>query len=312
LTLEEVKQELLKYHPNPDDAIEVLTELGLSKEEAQKYVDCKIPEDLIYAKAHEIIDDMAKFSDEVLKHFARVMNVDEDNHRFSFKTEFLFKAVYFLAKKQYAHYVVENEGKKIRQISSSGFGTKSDVPEMTNKMVQHLFKVIFYTNADINLIQKAVDIWRKRFEKLIKERSTLIATPCGFNKDLSQYKTLNDCVRGMLLYNELIGQEYFKPGSKGYKIYSKGIDFKKLGMSADQFTKLIENFIKKYKLKAKKVTDVLDRIVIPVDSETIPDWIILDTETIMEKIFARKVNDTLKVMGITFTHNQQDVLLDLF
>ena len=307
----EIQQELLKYFPNVEEAKQILEELGLSDDEINERLNCTIDEILIYQAAHEIIDQLASFSDDILNKFASILGVDQDNHKFKFKTEFLFRAVYFLRKKAYGQYIIEREGELIQEISQSGFGVKSDVPELTNQMIQHLFKVIFYTNGDTSLILRAVDMWKSKFENLIKQRSTMIGIPCGFNKSLSEYKNLNDCIRGMLLYNTLVGQEVFKPGTKGYKLYITNIDIKKLGLSPEEFMKRLNNFCKQY-LPKKKPKDILTRIVIPDEFETIPDWIVIDKETTMDKIFVSKVNEALDAMGINISQGQDVALLDLF
>ena len=307
----DIKQELLNYFPNKDEARKILKDLGLSDQEIEERINCNLNEILIYETAHRIIDRLAGFSDRILDKFAKVLNV-KDN-RFSFKTEFLFKAVYFLRKKAYAQYIIEREGELIQELTQSGIGVKSDVPEMTNEMMKHLFKVIIYTNNDRNLILKAVDKWKDKFKKLIKERSVSICIPCGFNKDLSEYKTLNDCLRGMLFYNELMGQEIFKPGTKGFKIYIKGIDYTKLGMDTKQYYDLLKRFFEKYKIKTKKrLEDNVNRIVIPDDSEVIPDWIILDEDTILDKIFVSKANEVLEPLGIQVSLQTSQQLMELF
>jgi len=306
-----IKQELLKYFPNKEEAIQTLTKLGLSQEEAEQRVNCKLNEIVIYEAAHRIIDRLSAFSDKILNEFAKILNV-EDN-RFSFKTEYLFKSLYFLRKKAYAQYIIEREGELIQEISQSGIGVKSDVPPLTNEMMKDLFHVIIFTNGERDLILKAVEMWKSRFKELIRKRSTSICVPCGFNKPLSEYKTINDCIRGMLLYNELMKQDIFQPGSKGYKIYIKGIDFTYFKMSNDDIKVFLENFHNKYGLKKKKnLLDILDRIVIPTDFDTIPEWIKLDEETILDKVFVSKANEVLSAMDIEVNLSTSQILESLF
>jgi len=316
MTKEQVKQELLKYFPNQEEAIKTLTQLGLSESEAKSRVRCSINEIVIYEAAHRIIDRLASYSDDILEKFAKILNVEDS--RFSFKTEFLFRAVYFLKKKAYAQYIIEREGALIQEIAQSNIGVKSDVPELTRIMIRDLFKVIMYTNCDQTLINRALTLWESKFRKLIRERSVSICTPCGFNKELKEYKNVNDCIRGMLLYNELIGQEYFKVGMKGFKIYCNGFDYTKLGLDAKQFHEKLMNVAKKLdelsgkQTYTKKPEKLLDRIVIPDDSERIPDWIKLDEKTIMDKVFVSKANEILEPLGIQLDTGTSVALQDLF
>jgi transcriptional regulator with XRE-family HTH domain len=302
-----IKQNLLKYFPDKDEVKTILKDLGLSDEEIEERLSCNLNEILIYETAHRIIDDLSSLSDKILEKFAKIMNVTDN--RFAFKTEFLFRAVYFLKKKAYGQFIIEREGELIQEISQSGFGIKSDVPELTNEMIRYLMKVIIYTNCDKTLILKAVSQWEQKFKQLIRSRSTRIAIPCAFNKKLSEYKTLNDCVRGMLVYNMLIGQEYFKPGMKGFKIYCKGVDLKQLNISPSELTTRLRNFAQQFNIQKKNLMEILDRITIPDTMDTIPEWIIIDENVLLEKIFRNKVNELLEPIGITIVSDASSAIL---
>ena len=308
---QQIKEELLKYFPKKEDAIKALKRIGLSDTEIQERLSCSIPEPLIYYAAHRLIDDISGLSEIILDKFAKLLNVSDS--RFAFKTEFLFRAVYFLRKKAYAQFVVEREGKKIQEISQTGIGVKSDVPELTNTMIRDIFATIIYTNADTSLINALLSKWKYTFEKLIDERSVSVLTPCSFNKPLNEYKTISDCVRGMLVYNTLIGQEYFKVGMKGFKVYSIGVDFSLLGLDTQTALERLRRLAKQIDFKPKNgnILNILNRITIPDDCEKIPDWIIIDKDQLMSKIFTEKVNEICQPLDIYVTHTDAIGLNDL-
>jgi len=308
---QQVKEELLKYFPKKEDAIKALRRIGLSDKEIQQRLSCSIPEPLIYYAAHRLIDDLSGLSEVILDKFAKLLNVSDS--RFAFKTEFLFRAVYFLRKKGYAQFIIEREGKKIQEISQTGIGVKSDVPELTNIMIRDIFATIIYTNADTSLINALLSKWKYTFEKLIDDRNISVLTPCSFNKPLNEYKTISDCVRGMLVYNTLTGQEYFKVGMKGFKVYSTGVNFGLLGIDAQTALQKLKKLAKQINFKPKNgnILNILNRIVIPDDCETIPDWIMIDKKQLLSKIFTDKVNEICQPLDISVTHAESIGLNDL-
>jgi len=113
----------------------------------------------------------------------------------------------------------------------------------------------------------------------------------------------------MLVYNMLIGQEYFKPGMKGFKIYCKGVDLKQLNISPSELTTRLRNFAQQFNIQKKNLMEILDRITIPDTMDTIPEWIIIDENVLLEKIFRNKVNELLEPIGITIVSDASSAIL---
>jgi len=161
-----------------------------------------------------------------------------------------------------------------------------------------------------DLVMKRVGYWKQIFLQKIKDRSIDVLVPCGMNKKLEEYKNVNDCIKGMMLYNMLTNSNTFKPGTKGYKVYVKSIRFDKLGMSVNEYGSIIKSFIQAYGIKDKK--RATSTIVIPIESKTIPEWIEIDVHTTMDKIFYSRVNELLQGMDIVIGEKQQVSIDDLF
>ena len=177
MTKAEIKQELLKY--------------GIQE--------CKIPENIIFDSVHEIVDELDYLVNQrIMKDFANKLSSHNPDLLFKFKTEFIFKALYFVAKKKYGFWVLEQEGKKVNEIGAMNIGKKSDYPILTNQMVVDLLHQIFYTNCDKEKIIERLEYWQEKFEKALKDGSFDVGLPVSWQKEIKELKSIPVGVKGMV------------------------------------------------------------------------------------------------------------------
>jgi len=270
-------------------------------------------EKVIYAALHRVINRFDMIVNQgLLKELAKTMNVlEKDENRFHFKTEFVYKALYFVVKKVYGEFAIFREGVPVYDIGVKRIGIRSDVPDMSNTMLLDLIRTIFLVRGNVNLVLKRVNYWKNRFLQKIQERSIDILVPCGMSKDVDEYKNKNDCIRGMLIYNALTGTEEFTTNTRGFKVYVSGFNYGKLGIDPKHIPNIMKELCNKYGFKydLKKLLNV---IVIPITSKKVPDWIQIDVPTTMEKIFYGRVNELLQGFGITVGEKQKFTIDDIF
>ena len=106
----------------------------------------------------------------------------------------------------------------------------------------------------------------------------------SFSKDLKEYKSVPSTVVAMLLWNRLVGDEIFKPGTKGYSFVVKYN-----GQAPISVQKTISELCNAYDLKSG-----LNYIVIPEDfTGTIPDYVDIDLDANLDLAWRNRMRDLL-------------------
>jgi DNA polymerase elongation subunit (family B) len=224
---------------------------------------------------NEIINDMNKYSEkiqnflnnDIVRNITKRRNVPDDKHRLSFKNEMVIRRGLFVAKKNYAVYVLYDKGKIQNEILSAGIETKkSDYPSYTKECLEELLEIVLKSDKiSIIMIHDFIKLKEKEFIKRIDNGSKTIAKPSSFNKDEEDYKSMTPGVKGMLNWNKLM-YEAFSRGSKGYY-------FKIQGLNQELAPKeVLDKYHKEFIVKGKK----LDSICVPDEELSLPNWFIID------------------------------------
>jgi len=214
----------------------------------------------------------------LLDQFCDLHNIDKTISMFEMKNELVAKRYYTLnVKKRYALYIVKSEGVPIPiedSLEIKGMETqRSDIPTFSINMLKQIISMILYEdNTSIDDIMKIVDTNREKAMDLIINRDLSMFRPVSFSKELNEYKTIPQHIRGMKLFNEL-EYDYFRYGHKGILINITGFDIDKMP------EQIINNY--NNKVAGKFNGSSINSIVVPEDSSVIPDYYILDKDKIL-------------------------------
>lgn len=219
-------------------------------------------------------------NDKAMNDLIKYHNGDIENHHyFEFKQEWIAKRAYFLnVKKQYALYLVANEGNLIDKMDYKGLEIeRSDYPSITKKYLNEILTYILKTdNLDIDYVNTFKEEKRKEILKLIIQGNPTIARPASFSKRVEEYSTANkngkyigypSQIYGMFLWNKTM-YPYFEHGNKGYSFSIKSIDFNKINIKDDKVIDEISKMSDKEK----------NSIVLPPEESKLPEAFIIDKD----------------------------------
>jgi len=208
-----------------------------------------------------------------------------DNNKLELKNELIIKRGLYVSKKHYVNYVVCQEGVKTDEIVVMGLDTKrSDVSSLTKVHLNTLFDLILKSDKfSINKVKEFVKDIENEFLEKIQSGSKEIAKAASWGKDLKDYKTIPQGVRGMQIFNKLV-YDHFNSGAKGYLFNIKGIDPEKAPKN------ILENYDKYFAGEGKKI----DIIVLPEDEPRLPDYFIIDHKAMLEKSWKERYEIILK------------------
>ena len=169
------------------------------------------------------------------------MNISPEFNFTNFKSELLMSAIMMLdTKKLYAYQLESKEGKflKNKPVTYKGIPVvRADSAQLSRDMIKDVIENIVF-NKEINLTDKLnatielIDKYHKRFLNDLKNYDfNYIGIPGKWNKKI-------DSILSMKLYNEIMGQEIFRPSSSCKSIAIMPLDQNLFKQSIDK-TKLI-------------------------------------------------------------------------
>jgi DNA polymerase elongation subunit (family B) len=203
-------------------------------------------------------------------------NVDLKYNKLNLKNELIIDRGLFLAKKQYAIHVIQQENKIVDEKVYMGIPIKrSDFPSKTKGFLKELLDIIF-NSKKINLptLIRYINEQRNTFMKLIQDGDKSIAKPVSYTKKLSSYKVVPQGVRAMENFNNL----FYKTHNVGDRAYM----FKINAINLEKAPKEIaDNFQKNFVAKNRK----LDVIALPDDMKKLPNFITADMKAQMKFVF---------------------------
>lgn len=219
------------------------------------------------------------------------------------KNEFLMSVYYALnAKKKYASKVISQEGKDICERDIKGLEIKrSEIPSRSQKLLSDIIDIILDENNKNSQLKEKIDKLvneaRSEMLKLLEEGDCSVSRVVAFSKDISEYKVMSQNIKGMLMWNSLVGKEDFKTGSKGHLWNILGIDLSKAPKE------IVDNY---YNIFKKQYTDAdLRSIAIPEEIDHIPDYYIVDIKTMIKYCCDDRVNLILEPL---WTESDEDLL----
>lgn len=147
---------------------------------------------------------------------------------FQFKMEKIISAAIMPKRKTYVLHVVHEDGEWISKLMFKGISVvRSDYPSWTKGMLKELVEKLLIDNID----RKELTSWllekKKEVLELIKSGDFSISRPLSVGKDIEQFKTVSEVVKGALTWNYLI-YDHFKIMDKGYHFYITDINDEKL------------------------------------------------------------------------------------
>ncbi len=214
--------------------------------------------------------------DMVLNH-----NVKENFNRLELKNELVIKRGLFLAKKRYALYVINQEGKKVEEVQSKGLEIRrSDFPSFSKDCIVELLDLILKSDkVTISKINTFVKSKEKDFIERIKNGDKSIARPVAWTKKIEDYKVLSQGVKSMLAWNNLL-YKIHNVGSKGYLFKIKGLDMEKAPAN------VVENYNKHFIEKGIK----LEVIALPDEEERLPAYFVIDVRDMLKFAWEDRYN----------------------
>ncbi len=144
-----------------------------------------------------------------------------DEHWFSIKLEKIYKRYYQVGKKRYAGLLVWKEGQFVDKTEIVGYELKrSNYPRITKETQQKVFDMMLneVDPAEIKEYVSRVITKIRRGEVSLED----IAIPRGIKKDMDEYLTQDEHIRGARYANEHFG-EHLGEGSKPKKIFIKTV-----------------------------------------------------------------------------------------
>lgn len=223
------------------------------------------------------------------------------------KNEFLFSRYYSLeGAKHYASKVISQEGRNVSYTDIKGLEIKrSEIPLASQKLLQEIVDTIMNESiqkCDLKThLDEVVNRHRCEMVKLLEKRDSSMARVASFSRELEDYKAdrIPFQVKAMLIWNDLMGTEDFKHGTKGKYWKILGIDIDKA--PEDVRKNYYDVFLKKYNLK-----DLKD-VCTPEDVETLPDYFILDSKSMMKYACDDRVSNLLNPLWKE-SENDSDLL----
>lgn len=188
------------------------------------------------------------------------------------KNEFLFDKYYTLkGSKHYCSHVISQEGHPVDFIDIKGLEVKrSEIPPMAQKMLNSMINTIMdpkNKKQDLKpLIDAIADASHEEMKTALEKHQVGAARIVSFSKELEEYKAdkIPQHIKGMLMWNELMGSEEFKMGSKGKLWNILGIDLEKAPKEIQD--NYHNRFLKKFQAKD------LTHICTPEDVEYLPEY----------------------------------------
>lgn len=220
-----------------------------------------------------------------LPQLLQIHNVDLDHSVMNLKNEFLFSKYYTLkGSKHYCSKVIAQEGKKVEFIDVKGLEVKrSEIPPLSQQMLQTMIDTIMDENnkkCDLKpLLENIAAKYKKEAINILTQHKIGAARIVAFSKELKDYKTIPQHIKGMLMWNELMGKEDFKTGTKGKLWNITGIELEQAPKELQD--RYHDKFLKKF-----SATD-LKYICTPEDLESLPSYFNID----MPKMLSYAIDD---------------------
>jgi DNA polymerase I/DNA polymerase-2 len=236
-------------------------------------------------------------NDTLMGDMCTIHRLPPDISMLQLKNEFLFSKYYSLSvKKKYATRVVAQEGRKLNFVDIKGLEiNRSDFSKTTKEVLQTVLDEIMGDDFSLTRIMAYIEESKARVATMASEGLFTIAKTVAFSKPLKEYKTITQNIKGMLMWNAIVNEDFFH-GDRGYLFPLLGIDLDKAPQHiVDNYN---NNFANNFKL-----TD-LNVIVVPESEMVLPDYFIPD----IKKIVSFSVSDRTDLLLEPLIKKTQDLL----
>ena len=237
-------------------------------------------------------------NDNLLKRYALLHNISQEESMLHLKNEFLAKRYYTLTQKakKYAMYIIFEDGIEKDYIDVKGLETRrSDIPELTKVMLHKILDVIMKTEfPNVNQLYEYVDSIEEMAIDMAKKGDSKLFKSVVFSKPENEYKVIPQHIKGMKIWN-ILEYDHFRYGGRGTLYPLNGIDLQKL--PPDVLKRYNEIFMTKFN------KDDLNVIVVPEDIQ-IPNYYIID----VQRIIKTSVKDRAEILLEPLAVKSADVL----
>ncbi|HRT03025.1 MAG TPA: DNA polymerase domain-containing protein [Candidatus Diapherotrites archaeon] len=215
-------------------------------------------------------------------------------YNFTFKEELIIKRAIFLeAKKKYALWIINKEGKKVDDLNITGMEVvRADFPRFTRNMLQDIIDKIMRKEYNSLQILSVIDKYIEEYKTELLKGNYTLGIPGGWGA--REYKALTKVIRGMKIYNIIYGPTFYE-GDRGYAFNIAKVDHSKI--------KDYDRKLKQMKAEGLLIKD--DQI----DVITIPEGTTLDTsifypdiDSMLELAIYRRLEPIVDIFNININH----------
>jgi DNA polymerase elongation subunit (family B) len=253
--------------------------------------ECRTKADIEYK--NEDYKDLKKqvyfFRQSVFYKLYKFFNKGPDVRLMKFKEDWVAdKGLYYNKHKRYAIHLVREGGKKKDELLFRGIQVRrSDSPKIAKDELSNILNILLASKEKITVqdIFDYIDKVEDKFYDMCKNNSMALGKPVKYGKADHQYKKRPFQVEAMMFWNALHKRNDFTVGSKGYYFMVQYINYdevmKRFGLTEVE----IQNIKETYQTKA---------IAIPQDVIKVPDYIEIDANETVEKVFVTPYSNILE------------------
>jgi len=224
-------------------------------------------------------------NEDALVRFAEKHNIKKEYSKLELKQEVVAKrSLFFSKKKKYALHIVNREGQKRDEYDIKGLVLRrSEYPVYTKDCISKILDMILHHEkiSFKGIAEYVSKINEDMLDRIYRgDKSVCRTSPY---KDPKSYKKIPFHVIGAQLWN-MLEYNYFVPGMRGYLFKIKGIDI----MSAPKH--VADNI--------HKMTPKNTCIVIPYEEPRLPDYYIIDVDSMLDYCWTKRYMELLEPVMI--------------
>jgi len=250
-------------------------------------------------KILEVASEVQGFLNDTYDHFAKKF-LNCDDHRFDIKQELIARAAFWVTKKRYGQWIINDAGVKCAKMDVKGLDiVRSNFPSAMREIMAEVLKDILF-NVDKELIDEKIIDFKNEMKVLPIED---IASPTGVKK-LAKFKSKSNGtiftpvikgtpvhVKAALVYNDLLkyyeleNYEKIKNSEKIKWVYLKEnpLQVKQIAFKGyddpPEIMEYIEKHIDRDKMFNKSLKKKLDLFYESMD------WVLIDKQNTLERFF---------------------------
>lgn len=169
-------------------------------------------DDFLIDKSNEIATDVQNYINSFYDYMsAEILNIKKRKHYFDIKKEYVAKSVVWLSKKQYAQWLVSEEGKRINKLDVKGLAMKkSNFPPYFKKCMTEIIWDVLYDKSSSEITKKLRDMYSNLKDVSITDisKNSSVSEISMYDKPFVNINHFDDKlsghVRAALIYNRII------------------------------------------------------------------------------------------------------------